>query len=306
MNQINKGVYPTMITPYQKDGEINYEQAASLVDYYYNKGCKGIFAVCQSSEMFYLSLKERVKLAKTVVEASAGRMDIVASGHISESIEAQAEEAMAVWETGVKAFVLVSNRLDLHNDGDQVWISNAERLLSKLPSDMTLGVYECPYPYKRLLTPAILDWMKGVGRFAFIKDTCCDPALLSQRLEQLKGSGIGLYNANVQTLLPTLQQGAAGFSSVMANFHPDLLSWLCDNWEKEPVKAQKLQNYLATYAFLEYLPYPMSAKYRLQLEGLGWELHARNRDPKEFNEYGKRCVEMAKATEDDLKAFLGI
>ena len=36
----------------------------------------------------------------------------------------------------------------------------------------------------------------------------------------------GLFNANAQTLLPSLELGAAGFSGVMANFHPDLYARL--------------------------------------------------------------------------------
>ena len=79
MEWIQRGVYPTMITPYTKSGEIDYEMAARLVDWYAQKGCRGVFAVCQSSEMAYLSLRERVRLAQTVVDAAAGRLDVVAA-----------------------------------------------------------------------------------------------------------------------------------------------------------------------------------------------------------------------------------
>ena len=42
---------------------------------------------CQSSEIFFLSLEERIEVAKFVVERAAGRVPVVASGHISDSIE---------------------------------------------------------------------------------------------------------------------------------------------------------------------------------------------------------------------------
>ena len=124
-----------------------------------------------------------------------------------ESPQAQAEEITAVAETGVRAVVLVSNRLDPRQDGDAVWLQRAETLLSRLPQELMLGVYECPQLYKRLLTPVILDWCVETGRFAFIKDTCCDPAELTARLQRLRGTGVGLFNANEQTLLHSLQQG---------------------------------------------------------------------------------------------------
>ena len=68
--------------------------------------------------------------------------------------------------------MLITNRLDPKNEGDAVWIANAEKLLARLPSGLPLGLYECPYPYKRLLTPEILRWCISTGRFRYIKDPC--------------------------------------------------------------------------------------------------------------------------------------
>ena len=112
MEQIRQGVYPTMITPYAPNGEIDYALVERLVDWYAEKGCRGVFAVCQSSEMAFLSLRERVRLAQTVTAAASGRLDVVASGHISDSPEAQAEEVCAVAETGVRAVVRRGRRMD--------------------------------------------------------------------------------------------------------------------------------------------------------------------------------------------------
>ena len=129
MKHYNKGVYPTMITPFTKNGEIDYDGVDKIVDFYIERGCDGIFAVCQSSEMIFMTLEERVKLAKRVVNRVDGRINVVASGHCADSIDEQIKEVNAMAETGADAIILVSNRLDLHNDGDKVWINNAKRLL---------------------------------------------------------------------------------------------------------------------------------------------------------------------------------
>ena len=130
MKTIAKGIYPTMITPY-KNGNIDYENVKNLVEWYIRMGCTGIFAVCQSSEMWYLSLDERVALGKAVVEAAAGRIHVVVSGHTSPSPEEQIKEVNEMAKTGADAVVLVSNRLDIHNLGDDEFIKNAESLLEK-------------------------------------------------------------------------------------------------------------------------------------------------------------------------------
>ena len=86
-----------MITPYNRDGTVDYGAVRALTAWYQEKGCDGIFASCQSSEIHMLSLEDRVKLAavvketavKLAAESGAEPMTIVASGHISDSFEDQ-------------------------------------------------------------------------------------------------------------------------------------------------------------------------------------------------------------------------
>ena len=307
MKDINRGAFPTMITPYHDDNTVDYDAVRKITEWYIKEGCTGIFAVCQSSEMIYLSLEEKVRIAKTVVEtvkASGKNVSVVASGHTSDDMNAQIEEMTAMAQTGVDAIVWVSNRLDLHNDGDDVWIKNAQYLLSKLPEDIAIGIYECPFPYKRLLTPKILDWCISTGRFTFIKDTCCDPDMLLARLEQLNGTGVKLYNANSQTILYTLQNGGAGFSGIMGNFHPDLYAWLCENYDKEPEKAQQVQNFIGLAAFTESLAYGVTAKYHMNTVGVPMSLWSRSRDHKQFTKYQRMIVDDMIKAENDIRAII--
>ncbi len=284
------GIYPTMITPY-KDGKIDYEGVNKLVDWYCENGCDGIFAVCQSSEMWYFGIEDRVELAKAVLKASNGRLDIVASGHVSNSIEEQAEEINAIGGTGVCAMVLVSNRFDPHNDGDDVWIANAEKVLSKVDPKIDLGIYECPIPYKRLLTPRIIDWCVQSGRFKFIKDTCCDPELLKERAEQLHGTDFMLFNANGQTFLHSLKCGADGYSGIMANFHPELYSWIYRNFKTEPEKAEALSDAISMMAFTESPAYPCTAKYYQNKYAVPMSIESRSCDPKKLTSYQMYIVD---------------
>jgi 4-hydroxy-tetrahydrodipicolinate synthase len=197
---------------------------------------------------------------------------------VADSIEEQADELTKMYESGTEALILITNRLDLNNEGDDVWIANAEKLLSLLPKDANLGLYECPLPYKRLVTPKILKWCLETGRFYYMKDTCCDIDIIKERLKIIKGTHFKLLNANCQTLLASLQAGGAGYCGIMANYHPELYAWLCANYEKEPEKAEALQCLLGTVGFTETgIPYPLTAKYHMCLEGIKTENIARNR-----------------------------
>lgn len=289
-----------MITPYKRD-EIDFSVVDAIVDYYAVNGCNGIFAVCQSSESAYLSLREKVRLAERVIARTPHGMNVVASGHTAYSLRDQAEELNAIGKTGVDAVVLVTNRLDTHNEGDDVWIENAKKLLDMLDVDLTLGLYECPTPYKRLLTPKILDWCIETGRFKFIKDTCCCPDTLEGRLKQLEGTGIGLFNANEQTLLHSLRHGGFGYSGIMGNYHPKLLVWLCKNYLKQPEKAEKLMNLLSMCAFTENEYYPMTAKYHFNLEGIPMSLTSRTVKYPDLNAYQRFVTEQLRQLEKEIE-----
>ena len=305
-------MFTTMITPYKADGSVDLDTARKYVDWYFENGLTGIFAICQSSEIFYLSLEERVALnkcvydrAKELEQASGRRFTVVSSGHISDRIEDQIEELNAVCASGTDALILITNRLDLKNEGDDVFIANGEKLLAALPEEVKLGFYECPYPYKRLVTPKILDWCISTGRFAYMKDTCCDAAEIARRTEQLKGSGFKLLNANCQTLLETMRAGADGYCGIMANFHPKLYAWLGEHFADE--KADLIQSMLGTFGFTEGgIPYPLTAKYHMNLCGIPTENIGRSRKSEEMTDYARSCMRQMKLASDHLEAMLGI
>ncbi|TDG00209.1 dihydrodipicolinate synthase family protein [Paenibacillus piri] len=287
---IATGVWPTMVTPFTDSNEVDYNALERMIEWYIGHRVAGLFAVCQSSEMFYLTLAERAAIARFVVEKARGRVQVIASGHISDSTEDQRTELRAMAETGVQAVVLVSNRLARQDESDDVWKRHAEELLAAVP-DVPFGIYECPYPYKRLLSPELLRWCESTGRFTFLKDTCCDTDRIRSKLDAVRGGGLRLYNANTATLLETLQIGIEGYSGIMGNFHPDLYVWLTRHYLDRPVEAEKLQHFLGLSSVIESQYYPVNAKYYLRLEGLPIGLHTRSKDSRLLTYSNRREIE---------------
>lgn len=294
------GVYPTMITPYRKNGTVDDAAVEALTEWYWKRGCDGIFADCQSSEIQFLTLDERVNILHTVMrkvyalaaqDPSRPRMTVVASGHVSDGFEDQVRELNAIAAEKPDALILISNRMDIANTSDEAWIADTERLIAELPAEMPLGIYECPKPYKRLLTEKMLRWCVENGRFYFVKDTCCDAALIRARLEICKGSHLKLFNANAQTLLETVRAGVHGYCGVMANFHPDLYTRLLKG-DINSSDASLLQDFLGLAATIEGQTYPCCAKYYLnRFEGVAMEPDARSADVRNLTAYQKSCVD---------------
>jgi 4-hydroxy-tetrahydrodipicolinate synthase len=106
---------------------------------------------------------------------------------------------------------------------------------------------------------------------------------------------IKLFNANAATLLDSLELGLAGYSGVMANFHPELYVWLWRNWADLPGAARQLQNFLGAASLIERQVYPVNAKYYLQLAGLPLGLHTRVRDSRELSSSARLEVAQLRA-----------
>jgi 4-hydroxy-tetrahydrodipicolinate synthase len=129
-------------------------------------------------------------------------------------------------QTGIDALVLVTNHLDPRNEGSEFFFATLQSLLAVLPVSMPLGLYECPAPYRRLLSDDEFAWCANSGRFVVLKDVSCDLPTVERRVRLAQGTPLKVINANAAIAWPAMLAGAEGFSGVFTNFHPELYSWL--------------------------------------------------------------------------------
>lgn len=259
MKEIN-GIVPVMLTPFTPQNQIDYPGLGRLIDWYLARGVDALFAVCQSSEMQFLSLAERVELARFVVGKVKGRVPVIASGHISDEPDKQQEELLAMAHTGIDALVLVTNHLDPRGEGSAAFYQQLDQLLAVLPRELPLGLYECPAPYRRLLSDEELQYCADSGRFVVLKDVSCDLATVARRVKLVAGSPLSIVNANAAIAYPAMLAGAKGFSGVFTNFHPELYSWLYHQGQHNPELAAELAVFLSLAAVTETIGYPKNAK----------------------------------------------
>jgi 4-hydroxy-tetrahydrodipicolinate synthase len=92
----------------------------------------------------------------------------------------------------------------------------------------------------------------------------------------------------------------------MANFHPELYVWLCENWEREPAEASRLQDFLSVASLAERVMYPMSAKYHQSLEGIGIRLATRRMDVRNFDYAARLGIEQLRRTAREWNSRLGL
>ncbi len=281
--KIKSGIWPTMIIPFTADNKVDFSAIPRMVDWYCANGCDGIFTVCQSSEMFFLSAREKLDIARCVVEEAQGRLQVIASGHTQKELNAQIDELGCMVETGVDAVVLVSNRLASEEEDEATFAKNADKIFASLPH-ATFGMYECPYPYKRLLSIDFISHCARSGQMVFLKDTCCDTTTIEARAKASAGTELALFNANSATLLSSLKLGYCGYSGVMANFHPAIYKTLFSRFKTDPDIAEVISSFITLSGAIEVRAYPISAKYHMNALGVAMGLYTRSRDVGVFDE----------------------
>ncbi|QUX94021.1 dihydrodipicolinate synthase family protein [Marinomonas sp. CT5] len=255
------GIIPVMLTPFTQNNKVDWDGYSRLIDWYLENGTTALFAVCQSSEMQFLSLEERVELAKFTVKQVSGKVPVVVSGHVSDQFSDQVHELNAMAETGADGVVLVTNRLAVEGDTSDTLLRNVDALISALPEDITLGLYECPAPYRRLLSDDELIHCAQTGRFSLLKDVSCDLDIVKRRIALVKDTPLGIVNANAAIAWPAMQAGSTGFCGVFNNIHPDLYAWLYHHGSAYPELAEELATFLVLAAQAEAMGYPKLAKH---------------------------------------------
>lgn len=261
-----------MITPFNLKAKVDFDAVAKLIDFYLAAGVKGFFANCLSSEMYSITEDERLELTSFIVKYVRGRVPIVATGSFGLTIEDKAEFAKKIYATGINAVILITGHFANVDDSDEVLLNNFSKFLS-LTQGIPLGMYECPAPYKRIITAEVFKKLMETGRFVYHKDTSIEQAQVKAKLEIAKAinnPSFEFYDAHSPNASFSVRNGAKGMSSISGNFYPEILVWMVNN-AANPVMKEKvdwLQQEIIKVDPLIHIAYPMSAKYFLKKRGL--------------------------------------
>jgi len=305
MNTLPGGIWPVMLTPFKDDGKIDVDGLRSLTEFYLASGVTGLFANCLSSEMFHLSPEERLTITSTVIKTVAGRVPVVATGTFTDDLKENSEFINRIHDLGTAGVVISSNMLCGESEGEEVFKRKLEDLMLAT-GEIPLGIYECPVPYKRLISPEVTGWMAESGRFNYFKDTSCDGEEIRAKLKVSMHTGMRLFNANTPTGMQSILDGAAGLSAIGANFYPELYVYLYNKASiRESDELRIVRQFLTLADLVVHAVYPFSAKWFLGQRGLKISTFTRTEVKKPVSEEMIRLKELLAASSEIFK-FAGI
>ena len=278
MNKENKEFVPVMLTPFKDNGEIDFKGLTALTEFYLEAGAAGLFANCQSSEMFLLSNEERLAVTEHVIKVAAGAVPVVAAGTFGGDLESQGDFVKRMYDTGLDAVIVITSMLAGEWESPEAFDERFHILLN-LTEGIPLGFYECPVPYKRVLSATQLKTFVETGRIIYYKDTCLDINLIKAKLAVTRSyPAFGLYDAYMGHAVDTLRAGSAGLSCIQGNYFPELVVWLCHHYDDSSKKTEvaRVQQFLIDNMDVMHQVYPVVAKYFLQKRGMNISMFTRN------------------------------
>lgn len=288
-----QGFIPVMLTPFQENGDIDFDGLTKLTELYLQAGASGLFANCLSSEMYELSTDERIAVTQHVVDVANGRVPVVATGTFGGPIAEQAEFAKKIYATGIQAVIVITSLIADADESNEIFMERMHELLRLTPG-VTYGLYECPVPYKRLVTAENLGELATTGRVIYHKDTSLDIENVKAKIAATQGRIFGVYDAYMEHAVASLKAGSAGLSCIQGNFFPEVIVWLCQNYNNPEQQAgvERIQQLLIDTMPVIHYAYPTVAKYYLQKRGFPISLYTRRKV--------ETCTEEVKAEADEL------
>jgi len=195
---------------------------------------------------------------------------VVASGTMGGSISEMAEFSKQVYALGVDAVIILNNQFVQEDESDEVFLERMQTWLALTPG-IPFGIYECPVPYKRLVSIPVLSELLSTGRLVYHKDTSLNINEVKAKIRAGANHFFGLYDAYMEHAVASLEAGSKGLSCIQGNYFPELIVKLCQS----PAENQDIQDFLSANMALMHQSYPTSAKYVLQKMGFPINLATR-------------------------------
>lgn len=258
-----------LLTPFEADGTIDWYAYDTYVDWQLQWEPTGFFAVCGSSEMKWLTLDERLELARRAVKGANGKV-VVATANLGDDLSAHPDEMAKMIDTGISAVVLVPPP-GLGKDPTSLKAYYARLVeLSSVP----VFLYEWPLVDPYLLDASIYGELVRECSLAGIKDTTCTLAGITAKIEAAPEALV--YQANTPYLVDSIRAGARGIMAVTSAACADLvISFWNSMRQGDDAAISHYHRELVTLDAVLRFGYPATAKHLAKLRGLPFETHCR-------------------------------
>lgn len=253
-----------MITPYDKNMQVDYQLARKLARHLVQNGSDGLVVCGTTGESPVLTREEKVELFRVVVEEVGGQATVLA-GTGSYNTQASVELTRAAEKAGVDGVMLVC---PYYNKPSQEGLYQHFKAVAA-STNLPVMLYNIPGRTGINLLPATVARLAEIDNIVAIKEAAGSMDQVSE-LRRVLPDDFAIYSGDDSLTLPMLALGARGIVSVVAHLVGNEIKQMINAFMSGNVKLAT-QLHLKLYPlfkgmFITTNPVPLKAAMTL----LGW------------------------------------
>lgn len=259
---IGSGV--ALITPFDKDGKINFKGFEKLIEYHIENNTDAIIVCGTTGEGSTLTVYERLNLFSLAVEITRGRVPVI-GGTGSNSTSFSLSLIKEAEKTGIDAHLSVT---PYYNKTSQMGLVKHYFTLAE-KAEKPIIVYNVPSRTGMNILPETYKALSEHKNICAVKEADTNIAKLIKSIK-LCGSDLDFYIGNDDMICPAMACGCKGVISVLANIMPEYTHRMTiEGYEgnaKNCLTMQQKVTEIIECLFCDVNPIPV--KYALRLLGL--------------------------------------
>lgn len=261
-------VLTAMITPFDKNGEVDYEKTARLAEYLLKNGSDGIVVTGTTGESPTLTCDEKIKVLQAVKEA-AGKAPVIA-GTCSNNTQASVELTKRAEKAGADGILAVT---PYYNKPPQEALYRHFKTIADCTS-LPIVLYNIPGRSVINIQPETVARLAKIENIVCVKESSGVMDIASN-IQRLTDDNFSLYSGEDSLTMPLLGLGAVGVVSVASHLVGKEIHQMVDLYmEGKHDQALKMHLYLMDiFKKLFIVANPIPLKYALNKTGLlGFEV----------------------------------
>lgn len=277
-----KGSIVAMVTPFHKDGSVNFEKLEEMIEFQIENSTDGILVLGTTGESTTMTHEEDDQVARFAIDKVHGRVPVIV-GAGSNSTQTQLEKSVKYADMGADALLLISPYYNKANT--QGMISHFSVCADQAKCPVIL--YNIPGRTGCSISEEVVKTLSKHPNICGIKEASGNISYATSIARYLSDD-FAMYSGNDDMITSMLSIGASGVISVMSNILPAQTHEIVASFHQGDVQRSldlQLQYLDVIHAlFCEVNPIPVKAAmnlmgmdvggYRLPLCEMGPKNHA--------------------------------
>ena len=231
-----EGSIVALITPFNEDGSVNFDQLERLLEFHVENGTDAILTLGTTGESATMTDEEDNSVVKFVVDHIAGRIPVIA-GSGSNSTAAQTAKSLKYQELGADALLIIS---PYYNK------SNEEGIYQHLKQtadavDIPCILYNIPGRTGCSISVRNVERLAAHPNVMGIKEASGNMAYAAS-ITHCLSDDFRLYSGEDALTVPLMALGGSGTISVWADVQPALVHEMCHAYlDGDVARATRIQ-----------------------------------------------------------------